>query len=117
MAIIKIKNLLLRTFIGFNPDEKKNKQDVIINVWLKTDATKALKTDHADDAVNYRTICKNIIDHVQGSRYDLLESLTRGILDIVMKEKHVLWAKVEVDKPHALRFTDSVSVELEESRE
>ena len=33
-AIINVTNLRLRTYIGFNPDEKSKKQDVVINVEL-----------------------------------------------------------------------------------
>ena len=31
-------------------------------------------------------------------------------------EESVVWAKVEVDKPCALRYAESVSVEMEASR-
>ena len=34
-AIINIKNLRLRTLIGFNPDEKVKKQDVVLNIEIK----------------------------------------------------------------------------------
>ena len=31
-ATINVRNLRLRTFIGFNPDEKVKKQDVVVNI-------------------------------------------------------------------------------------
>jgi len=34
-----------------------------------------------------------------------------------MRNKNVRCAKVEVDKPHALRFAESVSVELSATRD
>jgi len=37
MALIRVKNLLLRTFIGFNPEELANQQDVIINLEIEAD--------------------------------------------------------------------------------
>ncbi len=37
MAKIRIKNLLIRTYIGFNPEELVNKQDVIINIEIEAD--------------------------------------------------------------------------------
>ncbi|TKG93497.1 dihydroneopterin triphosphate 2'-epimerase [Puteibacter caeruleilacunae] len=116
MAIIRIKNLLLRTYIGFNPEERKNKQDVVINIQLETDVEEAIVNDSEDGIVNYRSICKKVIGHVQESKYNLLETLTNKILEIVMEDTRVKWAKVEVDKPHALRFAESVSVELEQHR-
>ncbi len=45
LATIKIKNLRLRTYIGINEDEIKNKQDVVVNVKIDYDAEKATNTD------------------------------------------------------------------------
>ena len=46
----------------------------------------------------------------------LLERLTQELLDLVMSNESVLYAEVEVDKPHALRFAESVSITLAASR-
>ena len=46
----------------------------------------------------------------------LLERLTQELLDLVMANQSVLYAEVEVDKPHALRFAESVSITLAASR-
>lgn len=45
-----------------------------------------------------------------------MEVLTKRILDTIMEDKKVTWARVEVDKPHALRFAESVSMEMEARR-
>jgi len=117
MAKIRVKNLLIRTYIGFNPEELINKQDVIINVEIETKMSeKAIEVDEPIDIFDYKTITKKIISHVQEGRFKLLEVLTQRILELIMENEKVKWAKVEVDKPHALRFAESVSVELEASR-
>ena len=46
-ATIKIKNLRLRTYIGINDDEIKNKQDVVVNVTIHYDAGRATDSDSA----------------------------------------------------------------------
>jgi len=46
----------------------------------------------------------------------LLERLTGHIMDIVMKHEKIQSATVEVDKPHALRYADSVSVSITRDR-
>ena len=56
--LIHIKDLLLRTIIGINEEERRNKQDVLINITLHTDHTAAASDDIAD-TVNYRTITNN----------------------------------------------------------
>ena len=111
-ATIRIKNLRLRTYIGIKDDEIKNRQDVIINVKLHYPADKATNTDEMHDALNYRTITKRIIAHVENTRFSLLEKLTCDVLDIASEHHWVTWAEVEIDKPHALRFADSVSLTL-----
>ena len=69
-----------------------------------------------EQALNYRTITKAIIQHVEGNSFALLERLTQEILDLVMAHPAVSYAEVEVDKPHALRFAESVSITLASRR-
>lgn len=117
MALIRVKNLLLRTFIGFNPEELANKQDVLINIEIEADIPEeALLVDEPDGIYNYKTITKQIIALVQDNRFKLLEVLTKNILDLIMLDERVKRARVEVDKPHALRFAESVSFEMETKR-
>ncbi|MEN8116973.1 MAG: dihydroneopterin aldolase [Bacteroidota bacterium] len=117
MAKIRVKNLLIRTYIGFNPDELVNKQDVIINLEIETEIPQsAMETDEPLDIFDYKTITKKVITHVQEGQFKLLEVLTKSILDLILEDEKVKWARVEVDKPHALRFAKSVSVEMEASR-
>lgn len=113
MAIIRITDLSLKTIIGIFDWERKQKQKVIINVELEFNASKAVKTDRVKDTVDYKTITKKIIQHVEGSKYFLLEKMTDSVLKIVLKDPKVKRAKVRIDKPGALRFARSVSVELE----
>lgn len=111
-ATIRIKNLRLRTYIGINDDEILNKQDVVVNATIHYDAEKATNSDEMDDALNYKTITKSIIKLVEDNRFSLLEKLTADVLAIAAEHPWVSFAEVEVDKPHALRFADSVSLSL-----
>ncbi|MPY26012.1 dihydroneopterin triphosphate 2'-epimerase [Shewanella psychropiezotolerans] len=112
IAIIRIKNLRLRTFIGIKDDEIQNKQDILINTEIHYCANKARNSDNMDDALNYRTITKKIIELVEHNRFNLLENLTGQVLNIASDHAWVEFASVEIDKPHALRFADSVSLSL-----
>lgn len=116
MAIIHIKNLLLRTCIGFKAEEINKQQDVVINMTIDVDLSHAIKDDAIGGSYDYKIITKNVIALVQEQKFKLLETLTQSVLDEIMKNKKVRFARVEVDKPHALRFAASVSVELEASR-
>ena len=114
-AIINITNLRLRTYIGFNQEEREKKQDIVINVEIVYALNDAVLRDSVDDALNYKTISKKIIQHVESGHFLLLEKLTADILEICSDNNAVEFAEVTVDKPHALRFADSVSLSLQHS--
>ena len=112
MARIRVKDLRLRTYIGIKEEEINNKQDVLINLTILYPAVDAVEVNDIEHALNYRTITKAIIAHVEGNRFALLERLTQEILNLVMTHQALRYAEVEVDKPHALRFAESVSITL-----
>ena len=116
-ATINISNLRLRTYIGFNPEEKSKQQDVVINAELRYRADATFGTDAEQDALNYKIITKRIIHHVEQGRFHLLEKLAADLLQIATESERVSFAQIRVDKPHALRFADSVSVTLSAARE
>ena len=116
MARIRIKNLRLRTYIGIKEEEINNRQDVVLNANILYPADNAVEINEIEHALNYRTITKAIISHVENSRFALLERMTQEVLDIVMRNPQVHYAEVEVDKPHALRFSESVSITLSAER-
>lgn len=91
------------------------KQDVLINLTILYAARAGCVTTTSITRW-IRTITKAIIAHVEGNRFALLERLTQEILDLVMANESVLYAEVEVDKPHALRFAESVSITLAANR-
>ena len=117
MAIIHIENLFLRTIIGINDSEREKKQDVRINIWMEFDAHKASTTDNIEDTLNYRTLTKKTIDLVENSSFYLLEKLCFEILQLALQSSDLItWAKVKVEKPHAIRFADSVSITFEQKK-
>ena len=72
IAKIQIENLRLRTFIGIKDEEKANRQDVIINIRIHYHAAKAVTFNVIEEALNYRTITKEITRHVEENRFLLL---------------------------------------------
>ena len=115
-AMINIKNLRLRTYIGFNPEELQKQQDVVINAEIHYPADVAAQTDNESDAVNYKVITKQMIQLVEDGQFKLLEKLVAELLDVAMAHPAVRYGKISVDKPHALRFADSVSITMEQRR-
>jgi FolB domain-containing protein len=113
MDTIEIDNLRLRCVIGFSEHERKDKQDVVIGLRIAADMRRAGISDDPDDAFNYRTVTKAIIQHVEASEYNLVEALATAIARICVVGHGAAWVQVRVHKPGALRFADSVGVVIE----
>lgn len=110
---IEVHDLLVRCIVGINPEERVKKQDVVINLTLFGDLRKAGLSDDIEDAINYKTLTKRIIDHVEESDYFLVEKMAHKIAEIAVMEFNVERAIVSVQKPGALRFARSVGVVVE----
>lgn len=116
MDTIFIRDLSLRTIIGTFPEERREKQDVIINIALRCDLGLAGKSDDLKDTVDYKAVKKRVVKLVEGSLCQLVERLAELVADVCLSEKMVRSVQVSVDKPGALRFARSVAVVIERSR-
>ena len=117
MDRILINDLTARCIIGINDDERREKQDVVINLAIYADLSKAGKSDLFDDTVDYRAMKKNILAMTEDSRFFLVEALAERIAGICLEHPAVKKVKVRVDKPSALRFARTVGVEIRRNRE
>jgi len=114
---IEIHDLLLRTIVGVNPEEQQTCQDVILKIRMQADLRAAGQSDDIDQTVNYRTICKQIIQHVEPGRFQLVERIAEDVAAICLQNPRVLRVWVSVEKPGALRFARSVGVQIERGRD
>ena len=84
----------------------------MINVEIHHDLHPDALQDKVDGALDYKGITKAMIHHVETGSFLLLEKLVNDLVGICSRDPAVRKAVVTVDKPHALRFADSVSVTL-----
>jgi D-erythro-7,8-dihydroneopterin triphosphate epimerase len=108
MAQLCIKDLLLRTEVGFNPHELGKKQDLLLNIDVDYFTSGEEESDEPAEALDYRNMCKQVIDLVESNRYNLLEKVANDVDNLILRMARVQKVTVEVDKPHALRFSRSV---------
>lgn len=116
LATIRIVDLKLKAVIGVNDWETKTVQDVRINIMVLYNAQRAIATDRLKFALDYKALKLSVIRLVKNSSFQLLESLTAAILELIMRDPRIMEATVRVDKPKALRFARSVCVEMTQSR-
>jgi len=117
MDQIFIKDLLVRGIIGINDWEREKPQDILINIIITADLTKAGETDDISYSINYRTIAKKAQSRAETAQRLTVEALAADIANICLEEPGVMKVHVKVEKPNAVRFARSVGVEVERSRE
>jgi FolB domain-containing protein len=116
MDRIFITDLLIRGVIGITEKEREQPQDILVNVEIKTDIKEAAQRDDVDLSVNYRTVAKKILAHVESVKRYTVEALSEDIARLCLDEPHVHSVKVRVEKPGAVRFSRSVGVEIERQK-
>ncbi len=112
MDRILISDLQARCIIGVSEEERRERQDVLINLALAADLSVAGKSDRLADSVDYRALKKRILATAEGSSFFLVERLAEVIADVCLQDERVREVTVRVEKPSALRFARSVGVEL-----
>ena len=116
MDIIFIEDLLVRGIIGVSDRERANPQDIIVNIKLETDISNCGESDDIEESVNYRTVAKNIIAHIEETARYTVEALAIDIAQICLKFDGVAAVSVRVEKPGAVRFSRSVGVEIRRTK-
>ena len=109
---IRLEDLIVSTIIGYYDWERTKRQTLIINIEFDIDGTLPAETDNLDDTVDYKSIKRGVIDLAEKSEFILIEKLAKKILDYILENEKIFRAKVRIDKPHALRFVKTVSVEV-----
>jgi FolB domain-containing protein len=111
--LIEIDKLRLRCVIGTSETERRDRQDVVIDLRVGTDVRPAATSDELADVWNYRTPTKAVISAVEGSAYQTVEALADRLARLLVLDHHAPYARVRVCKPGALRFADSVGLVIE----
>jgi D-erythro-7,8-dihydroneopterin triphosphate epimerase len=114
---IFIRDLLVRGIVGIKPDERSNRQDILVNVTMWADTRPAAASDEIADAVNYRTVSKAIIAHIEQSEPFLVERLAEDLVRLCFESDGRIEAvELTVEKPGALRFARSVGLTIYRKR-
>ncbi len=116
MDTVIIKNLVARGIIGINDWEREKRQEICINITLYADLRRAGKSDAIADCVNYRAVAKKAQAHAESAARFTVEALAADIARLCLEEPGVHKVRVRVEKPGAVRFAESVGVEIERSR-
>lgn len=113
MDIVYIRDLKVDTVIGIFEWERSIRQTVSLDLEMATDIRKAAASDHIDDALDYKAVGKRLIAFIQSSEYQLVETLSEKVAEIILQEFNVGWLKLRLSKPGALRGSKDVGIIIE----
>ncbi len=112
---IHIRDLTVECIVGVNPEERVQKQLIVINIALHTSLSRPGRSDALADTIDYKAVKLAVMREVEQSQFQLIERLAERIAEIALGFGA---ARVDVciDKPGALRFARSVAVEISRTR-
>jgi dihydroneopterin aldolase len=116
MDKIFLTGLSIECVVGIWDWERQMKQRVVLDIEMATDIRKAAASDHIDDTIDYKKVSKRLQTFVGESQFQLVETLTERIAEVLVKEFGVLWVKVKLNKQGALRGVKDVGILIERSR-
>lgn len=113
MDIIYLNDLEIETIIGIFDWERRVKQKVRLNLEMAADIRKAAKSDKIEDTLNYKSVAKRLIEFVEESEFQLVETLAERVAEIIINEFNIPWVRVKINKPGAVRYAGDVGVIIE----
>jgi dihydroneopterin aldolase len=115
--VIFLSNLATECIIGIWDWERRVKQRIVLDLEMATDIRKAAASDHIDDTLDYKRVAKRLLQFVGESEFQLVETLTERIAEIIITEFSVPWVRVRLNKQGAIRGARDVGILIERRRE
>jgi len=109
---IFLEELEVDCIIGVNDWERMVKQTVSIDYEIPCDIRPAAETDDIEQALDYKSISKWIIDFVEESEFYLIESLAERLALGCLEEFDIREISITVRKPGAIRHSQTVGVSI-----
>ncbi len=116
MDKVFIRDLSVRGIIGIHDWERNVRQEILINLTLFGDLSRAGQSDQIEDCINYQTIAEKVQAHTERAQPFTVESLADELARLCLAETNVQKVIVRVEKPGAIRFARSVGVEIERDK-
>lgn len=113
MDQVIIKDLMARGVIGITERERERPQNILINVVVFTDIRNAAVSDDIHDCVDYARLSRKLLAHAETAQRQTVEALVSDLAGLCLEEAGVQGVRIRVEKPGAVRFSQSVGVEIE----
>jgi dihydroneopterin aldolase len=113
MDIVYIRDLHIDAIIGVNDWERKVRQTISLDLEMATDIRRAAETDDIQHTLNYKFVAKRLIQFVEDSDFQLIETMAERVAKIVREEFGVSWVKLRLSKLGSLRQSGDAGLMIE----
>lgn len=111
--IVFIRELRADTIIGVYDWERSVRQTVVLDLELAWDNRPAAAADDLQYALDYAALSTRILAFIEGSEFQLIETMAEQVAEIVMTEFSVPWLQLRLCKPGAVQQARDVGVLIE----
>jgi dihydroneopterin aldolase len=113
MDTVFIRELRADTVIGVYEWERTIRQTVVLDLDMATDNRRAAGSDGIADALDYAAVSERIVSFIEGSEFQLIETMAERVAEIVLAEFQVPWLRLRLAKPGAVAAAREVGVLIE----
>jgi len=113
MDLVYIRELRAETVIGVYDWERSIHQVVLLDLELAVDNRAAAASDALADALDYAALSARLLSFIEGSEFQLIETMAEQVAAIVLQEFGVPWLRLRLAKPGAVARARDVGVIIE----
>ena len=117
MDKIFLSALTTECIVGIWDWERRVKQRIVLDIEMASDIRRAAATDRIEDTLDYKKVSKRLLQFVESSQFQLVETLTDRIAQVVITEFDVPAVRVRLNKQGAIRGARDVGIEIERRSE
>lgn len=111
--LVFIRELQVNTIIGVYDWERGVRQTVVLDLEMATDNKRAAASDDIADALNYAAVSSRLLEFIENSEFQLIETMAEQVATIVLNEFKVPWLRLRLCKPGAVAQAKDVGILIE----
>ena len=111
--LVFIRELQVNTIIGVYDWERGVRQTVVLDLEMATDNKRAAASDDIADAHNYAAVSSRLLEFIENSEFQLIETMAEQVATIVLNEFKVPWLRLRLCKPGAVAQAKDVGILIE----
>ncbi len=116
MDKIFLNNLKIATIIGIYDWERETLQTLCFDLEIDWDICKAASSDDIKDTLDYGAVTQTIVQFVEASRYQLIETLAEDLCTLLLTKYPIPKLKLTLSKPVTLHGNNLAKIVVERSR-